>query len=64
MRVNGLSPVWRKSTHSAGNGDCVEAARLGDVIGLRDSKSPERGQLNVPAGAFEAFLRRVRRDET
>lgn len=32
-------PVWRKSSYSGTNGDCVELANLGDgIIGVRDSK--------------------------
>jgi hypothetical protein len=38
----GRSPlVWRKSSYSSGNGQCVEVAFRGDRTAVRDSKHPE-----------------------
>jgi uncharacterized protein DUF397 len=49
--------VWRKAHRSQWNGGCVEVAvNLGDVVAVRDSKSPERGAHVVGAPAFAAFL--------
>lgn len=50
--------VWRKSSWSAFNGDCVEVAGLGDgLIGVRDSKdSTEKPVLVVSSRAWQAFL--------
>jgi hypothetical protein len=55
--------VWRKSTHSGGNGSCVEVARLDAAIGLRDSKNPHAGHLTIPAEAFAALLTHLKHDE-
>jgi len=48
--------VWRKSTKTQANGQCVEMARVGDVIGVRDSKDPSGPVLAFTVSEFEAFL--------
>lgn len=56
--------TWRKATRSGGGGsggqECVEAARLYDGVGLRDSKDPDARHLTVSPGAFGALLGRIR----
>jgi hypothetical protein len=58
------SPVWRKSSHSGNQGDCVELARL-DVaeIGIRDSKNAAAGHLTVSAQTFGALVARIKTGE-
>ncbi|MGC5565775.1 DUF397 domain-containing protein [Streptomyces sp. FR-108] len=49
---------WRKSSYS-GEGDgneCVEVATTPTHIAVRDSKTPARGPLIFPAGAFAPFV--------
>ncbi|MFY1674087.1 DUF397 domain-containing protein [Plantactinospora sp. WMMB334] len=48
--------VWRKSTRSQNNGACLEVARVGDVIGVRDSKNPDGPVLVFTLREFDAFL--------
>ncbi|MGH3767804.1 MAG: DUF397 domain-containing protein [Pseudonocardiaceae bacterium] len=50
--------AWRKSTRSGDNGgQCVEAAFLDTVVGLRDSKDRGSGPILVcAAGAWQAFI--------
>jgi uncharacterized protein DUF397 len=49
------STGWFKSSWSTETQDCVEV-RLGDEVGVRDSKAPSDGQLSVDSGAWGAFL--------
>jgi|HubBroStandDraft_1064217.scaffolds.fasta_scaffold639805_2 Domain of unknown function (DUF397) len=50
--------TWRKASKSGNGGECVEVGTTaaGQVAGIRDSKSPERGMLTVTAATWQAFL--------
>ncbi|GLZ07769.1 hypothetical protein Acsp03_52350 [Actinomadura sp. NBRC 104412] len=50
--------VWRKSSYSGtqGGSDCVELARLGEAVGIRDSKDPHGPNLVVSREALKAAL--------
>jgi hypothetical protein len=53
----GEGQSWRKSSYSAGNGECVEvAASSGRRIFIRDSKDPEGPVINCSADTFRSFL--------
>jgi hypothetical protein len=56
--------TWRKSSHSIGNGDCVEAASRPGEITVRDSKDPDGEILRYSAGAWNSFLARVKQGDT
>ncbi|MEU9186639.1 DUF397 domain-containing protein [Streptomyces sp. NPDC048484] len=49
---------WKKSSFSGGGqGDaCVEVAHRRSRIAIRDSKTPARGTLSFPTGAFTVFV--------
>lgn len=54
--------VWRKSTHSGGNGgECVEVAITPDVVGIRDSKCPDGGIITVSPTAWASFIQMTSR---
>ncbi|GAB7185898.1 DUF397 domain-containing protein [Kitasatospora sp. Ki12] len=54
-------PIYRKSTHSAGDDNCVEVAAIpgGPVSFIRDSKDPNGPALAVDRAAHEAFIHAV-----
>jgi hypothetical protein len=53
--------VWRKSSYSLSNGQCVEVAQLADGrIGVRDSKAADGPVLRFEAGVWAAFLADLR----
>jgi hypothetical protein len=54
----GSGPRWVKSSYSFSNGNCVEVAGLGRVVGLRDSKDPQGPVLRFSPGEWAAFLQR------
>lgn len=46
--------TWRKSSRSGGNnGQCVE---VGHGVGIRDSKKPDGGVVEVTGTAWRRFL--------
>ncbi|MET9786641.1 DUF397 domain-containing protein [Streptomyces canus] len=49
---------FAKSSHSSGNGECVEVARnLPSVIAVRDSKTPHGPILQVVPDTWSTFIR-------
>ena len=51
-------PRWVKSSFSFSNGNCVEVAGLGRMVGLRDSKDPAGPVMHVTPAQWAAFLQR------
>ncbi|WP_101258025.1 DUF397 domain-containing protein [Streptomyces barkulensis] len=52
---------WRRSSHSGGEGNCVEAAALpGGRTAVRDSKDPAGPALAFGAAPWAAFLEQMR----
>lgn len=61
--VNSADMLWRKSSYSAANGDCVEVGQHVDGhIGVRDSKNVSRPALGFTAVGWQTFVGQVKRD--
>lgn len=59
IRNHPTNIIWRKSSYSGAGGeqsDCVEAAELGGVVGIRDSKNLGGAVLRLTPAAWTALL--------
>lgn len=57
MTTDLSAAVWRTSSYSGANGDCVEVAgNQGDGVAVRDSKDRTGPVLLFAPGAWDAFL--------
>ncbi|MFY1675364.1 DUF397 domain-containing protein [Plantactinospora sp. WMMB334] len=54
--------VWRKSSRSGSNSNCVEVAELPSVGAVRDSKDPDGSVLLFPRDNWATFIAGTRRD--
>lgn len=52
--------VWRKSSYSYANGNCVEVADLNRAVEVRDSKNPGAPALACTPAAWRIFVRHVK----
>ncbi|WP_017604994.1 DUF397 domain-containing protein [Nocardiopsis alkaliphila] len=52
--------VFKKSSYSGQEPNCVEVADLPLGAAIRDSKHPDRGHLPFPAAEWDAFLASAR----
>ncbi|GHC87017.1 DUF397 domain-containing protein [Nocardiopsis terrae] len=52
--------VFRKSSYSGQDQDCVEVADLPCGAAVRDSKNPAKGHFPFPAAEWTAFLSSAR----
>jgi hypothetical protein len=52
--------VWRKSTHSGGDGSCVEVAGLYGAVAAHDSKNPDGPKLVFTEDSWRTFIRHLK----
>jgi hypothetical protein len=48
--------VWRKSTRSSGNGNCVEFCDRGVTVAVRDTKDRRGPELQFTATSWSTFM--------
>jgi hypothetical protein len=56
-------PLWRKSSHSNGQANCIEAAAAGNgqtSVWVRDSKAPDAVRLVFTAQVWRQFTENIR----
>lgn len=63
IKPAGDTLAWVKSSRSVAVNACVELAKDGDLIALRDSKNPEVAPFRYTHAEFEAFLYGAKRGE-
>ncbi|WP_405434610.1 DUF397 domain-containing protein [Micromonospora sp. NBC_00617] len=52
--------MWRKSTRSGGEGNCVEVAVFAAAVGVRDSKDQQGPVLTFTESAWSDFVTATR----
>ncbi|MEQ4304203.1 DUF397 domain-containing protein [Plantactinospora sp. B6F1] len=57
-----LRNIWRKSSRSGSNGQCVEVRDRGAQVDVRDSKAPTVAMLSFEPAAWDAFISGIRTD--
>lgn len=53
---------WRKSSYSAGHGNCVEVADTPQASAVRDTQNRELGALSFAVVEWRAFLAAAKHD--
>ncbi|MEV0005108.1 DUF397 domain-containing protein [Micromonospora sp. NPDC050980] len=52
--------MWRKSSRSGGNGNCVEVAGFADTVGVRDTKDRQGPALSFAPTSWTRFVAATR----
>ncbi|MCX5070687.1 DUF397 domain-containing protein [Micromonospora lupini] len=52
--------VWRTSTRSGSEGNCVEVAGFTETVGVRDSKDQQGPELSFSLSAWGGFVAATR----
>lgn len=60
MQYDPTELMWRASSHSSGNGQCVEVADAQGAVPVRDSKAVGGPVLMFGVGAWAAFIADVK----
>lgn len=64
MSSDSNTPTWHKSSYSGSQENCVEIARLGPAVLVRDSKNPAGTPFALPSPTFHGLVRNLRFERT
>lgn len=56
---DGMDETWRKSSYSASSSECVDVARRGGAVLMRDSKDPDGPVLSFSLDVWREFVAQV-----
>jgi hypothetical protein len=62
MSTTRVPVLWRKSSYSNGEANCVEVGQAVPAVAVRDTKDPHGHALAFSQGGWRAFTRRVKED--
>jgi hypothetical protein len=54
-----MTPLWRKSSYSGGNNQCLEVGSTDSRVLVRDTKDREGGTLSFDVSDWSAFITSV-----
>lgn len=57
-----MDRTWRRSSRSAGQGNCVELVDAGSAVAVRDSKNPGKGYFEISRRTFAALTHAIKTD--
>jgi Domain of unknown function (DUF397) len=64
VRANGhRGLIWRKSSASAGVGECVEVAKSGSLVLTRDSRNHSGAVLELSSAQWTGLMWRIKQDQ-
>ncbi|MDS0139239.1 DUF397 domain-containing protein [Amycolatopsis sp. CM201R] len=64
IEVDERGITWHRSSrsHPTAKPECTEVALDGEIVRVRDSKSPRSGELHLSHTAWRGLVRRLRTD--